>query len=90
MEDFERAYEICVNSYEVALALYPTNAELPKLHELSKRLMGGTLKEKNKVVDDSSFVPSFSLGLSQVTPKKLVDVMDGVDNAGGESEVEAN
>lgn len=104
LDNFQRAYDLCVNHSEVALALYPNNTDLAKLREkhkqffqmleetspLSKRLLEGTLKEKNKEVDDNSFVPSFSLGLSQVTPKNLGAVMDVVDNAGGQSEVEAN
>ncbi|WOG92214.1 hypothetical protein DCAR_0311477 [Daucus carota subsp. sativus] len=105
---FKGAYDKCVTNCEVALALYSSHAELATLREehrpffklfeetspLSKSLVGGPLKERNKTaegqVDDSSFVLSFSLGFSQVTPKKLGDTMDGLQDPGEESEVVAN
>ena len=105
---FKGAYEKCVTNCEVALALYSNHAELATLREehrpffklfeetslLSKSLVGGPLKERNKTaegqVDDTSFVPSFSLGFSQLTPKKLGDTMDGLQDPGEESEVVAN
>ena len=52
---------------------------------LSKKLFtlvdNGKDMGRRSPLEDSAFVPSFSLGVSQVTPKKLVNDMEGIQVA---------
>lgn len=87
IDNFEVLLALYPNNAELS-KLRDENRKFFQLFEetspLSKMMMGGKRKERDnaveKQVDDGNFAPSFSLGLSQITPKKLGDIMDGFHN----------